>query len=146
MKIFRKLCKAAYRLRIAIRRHGDVDLRRPNIHPGNIWVSAKQQGRSCLLLALAFSRLGSLRIGFDHARRPRLCRTEYSPNRDRRTWLPGGRHHCLEHRVWDHARKRAPGGCTIGFSAYLPARMGPLILLQRSVPCLVSPAHRGLVC
>jgi hypothetical protein len=48
--------------------------------------------------------------------------------------------------VWDHARERAPGGCTIGFSAYLPARMGPLILLQRSVPCLVSPADRGLVC
>jgi hypothetical protein len=34
----------------------------------------------------------------------------------------------------------------IGFSAYLPARMGPLILLQRSVSCLVSPAHRGLLC
>jgi hypothetical protein len=31
-------------------------------------------------------------------------------------------------------------------SAYLPARMGALILLQRSVPCLISPAHRGLVC
>jgi hypothetical protein len=50
---------------------------------------------------------------------------------DRRTWLPGGRHHCLEHRVWDHAGKRAPGGCTIGFSAYLPARMGPHILTAR---------------
>src|SRR5208282_1535887 len=38
-----------------------------------------------------------------------------------------------------------PEDAPLVFSAYLPARMGPLILLQRSVPCLVSPAHRGLL-
>jgi hypothetical protein len=52
----------------------------------------------------------------------------------------------LSTRVWDHANERAPGGCTIDCSAYLPARMGPLILLQPSVPCLISPADRGFVC
>src|SRR5260370_32810776 len=65
--------------------------------------------------------------------RPRLCRTEHSLERDRRTPVRSRRHHCFDHRVWDHAKKRALEGCTIEASAYLPPRMGLLILSQRSL-------------
>src|ERR1700685_1570213 len=82
----------------------------------------------------------------DHARRPKLCKTEYSPKRDRRTSLRERRHHCLEHRVWDHTPERAPEGCTIGISAYLPARMDRSFYRARHkppVPYLFDPRGAG---
>src|ERR1700685_758482 len=52
-----------HRLRISIPRHGDVDLRSPNIHAGRIRVQADQCRRFYFLAALSFSRHGSLSIG-----------------------------------------------------------------------------------
>jgi hypothetical protein len=66
--------------------------------------------------------------------------------RDRRTSLRERRHHCLEHRVWDHTPERAPEGCTIGISAYLPARMDRSFYRARHkppVPYLFDPRGAG---
>jgi len=58
MKIFRKRCKAAYRLRIAIRRHGDVDLRRPNIHPAAFGFRQYNMGAPVFCLPFRFLDMG----------------------------------------------------------------------------------------
>ena len=70
---------------------------------------------------------------------PDCAETEHSLERDRRTPVRSRRHHCFDHRVWDHAKKRALEECTIEASAYLPARMGLLILSQRSPRLSSSP-------
>jgi len=85
VQVFCEARKTPRRLRISIPRHRDIDLRRPDIYSRSIRVQARQHGRCCLLMALSFSRHGSLAIGLIHARRPRLCTREYSPERDQRT-------------------------------------------------------------
>src|ERR1017187_7061123 len=76
VQVFRKGRETPHRLRISIPRHSDIDLRRSDIYTCSIQVQARQQGRSCLLVALwvalSFPRHGlspgldlSLRAGPD---------------------------------------------------------------------------------
>jgi hypothetical protein len=62
VQVFRKRRETPHRLRISIPRHRDIDLRRSDIDTRSIQVQARQQGRSCLrvalLVALSFSRHG----------------------------------------------------------------------------------------
>src|SRR6266566_1436526 len=124
-----------YRLWIAVRRHGEVNLRRSYVHTGSIWIQAMQHWRTDLrLVVLPLSRHGSPFETFCHAGRPRLCRTEHSLERDRRTPVRSRRHHCLEHRVWNHAKKRAPEGCTIDHFGLLAGAHGPAHVIATKPP------------
>ena len=134
VQVFGKRREMPYRLRIAIHRHGDINLRRPYVHTGSIRVQTMQHWRADLLAVLPLSRHGSPFETFCHARRPRLCRTEHSLERDRRTPVRSRRHHCFEHSVWDHAKKRAPEGCTIDHFGLLAGAHGPAHVIATKPP------------
>src|SRR6267142_1304194 len=134
VQVFGKRREMPYRLRIAIHRHGDINLRRPYVHTGSIRVQTMQHRRADLLAVLPLSRHGSPFETFCHARRPRLCRTEHSLERDRRTPVRSRRHHRLEHRVWNHAKKRAPEGCTIDHFGLLAGAHGPAHVIATKPP------------
>jgi hypothetical protein len=65
-------------------------------------------------------------LGFDHARRPKLCRTEHSPERDQRTCsysYQGVVTTVLSTEFGTILLNGLPKDAPLVFSAYLPARM-----------------------
>ena len=85
VQVFGECREMANRLRIAIRRHGDVDLGGPYIYAGGIRVKAVQDRCTGLLAAPSFSGHGSPLSGFAMRVSAQTVRKEYSSDRDRRT-------------------------------------------------------------
>ena len=107
----------------AIPRHRDIDLRSSDIYTGSIQIQARQHRHSDLLLALSFSRHGSLGIGFVPASRPRLCTREYSPERDQHTLRRAAVITELSTESGTILLSGLPKDAPLLFSAYLPAHM-----------------------
>src|SRR5271169_2845632 len=86
VQVFRERQETPHRLRISIPRHRDIDLRRSDIYTRSIQVQARQQGSSCLRVALwvtlSFSRHGFSWDWICPCEPAQTCRIEYSPERD----------------------------------------------------------------